>query len=370
MVDSPVKTSDGNAGSTGAPEILRPSASVRKRILRPDMDWRRSIAAVSVKPWRGSQVVSASIASANPGFTSPRKRHWSKPSEAGRASSTAASRRRPAAPRGMNGTRSRRSAADPAAVARHQKTIPRLAEMKYCCGRKTCLSNQGSSQRQAKAKSASALAATAPCASLRNMSRKLLQCSCSATRTRARCAGGPPSGGRADPYPNFQPVLHPRDPGAGGARPPPAGHLLRRRERQREVYAGRGHRNRCGVQRRGWKQELQLRHAPFRVRVAHRASPGARRAEAQERLLPPRRELLQRRHRGRREPRCACLAWRALAARAVARRVLPRAGAEPLLPERVVHPGRARSSALAPETTLVPRAAAVGRREQELTPAP
>src|SRR5437660_12765779 len=93
----------------------------------------------------------------------------------------------------MNGTRSRRSAADPAAVARDQKTIPRLAEMKYCCGRKTCLSNQGSSQRHAKAKSASAPAATAPCASLRNMSTKLLQRSENpAAADRSRLALHPP----------------------------------------------------------------------------------------------------------------------------------------------------------------------------------
>ena len=54
-------------------------------------------------------------------------------------------------------------------MVRDQKTMPRLAGMKNCCGRKTCLSNQAWSQCQVNASSADAATMTAACPSLRNM---------------------------------------------------------------------------------------------------------------------------------------------------------------------------------------------------------
>ncbi len=45
-----MKTSDCAAGSIGAPEIRRPSPSVRKRISRPDRLWIRSTSGASVNP--------------------------------------------------------------------------------------------------------------------------------------------------------------------------------------------------------------------------------------------------------------------------------------------------------------------------------
>ncbi|CAA9393513.1 MAG: ABC transporter, ATP-binding protein, partial [uncultured Phycisphaerae bacterium] len=129
------------------------------------------------------------------------------------------------------------------------------------------------------------------------------------------------------------PVLAARRPPPGPARAAPQRHVPRRRERQRQVDAGRGDRGRVRAQRGGREPELQLRDA--RLAFVALPAPGAEaRADAPVGLLlPARRDVLQRRdvrrgdrpHRRPRQPPGRPQLRRAAAARTVARRVVFRA---------------------------------------------
>src|SRR6266481_2543052 len=120
-------------------------------------------------------------------------------------------------------------------------------------------------------------------------------------RARRVCAGGDP---RAREGEGLRPIplQHPRRPLARDARAASEGDVPDRREWKREIDRRGSYRHRGGLQRRGWKQELQLRVAPIGVRAAHGNPTGAWHTETEDGVLPACGELLQRGD-GNRAPR-------------------------------------------------------------------
>ena len=127
----------------------------------------------------------------------------------------------------------------------------------------------------------------------------------------------------------------------------PARDVPRRRERQRQVDARRGDRRRVEAQSGGRRPHLPVQLRDARVALAAPPPPRARAGgdRAAQRVLPPRRERLQPRD-GVESGSAMAGRLPAAAARAVARRVVPRHRGQPARPARPLLLRRARGRAV------------------------